>query len=201
MNKAQALRRVRRTLAVVSCAALASLGALSTSAGASSARSAVPSTASASGHFAPYPGVAGSAGQRSGLRPTRITPLAESGNITAGSCTYKQAVDNAHLSGGETSVHGYWLKVSGTCPSTANVDAYLQAYWCDVYGCRWITVASASGDYYAGGGSGRRATARRTCAGTSTTGWRGFVDVDLNGVSDPSGYTYSPPQNLACRPS
>lgn len=146
---------------------------------------------SASGHFAPY-------------RGAHFTRLAESGNITAGSCTYRQAIDNPHISSTApraTSVHGYWKRISGTCPSTANVDTYLQAYWCDQYGCRWIVVASNSGDVLAGGGAGRRVTARRTCSSSSrTVGWRGFVDVDLNGVSDPPGYTYSPPVNLACVP-
>lgn len=150
-----------------------------------------PSRPSASGHFVPYPG-------------GDITPLAESGNITAGSCTYRQAIDNPHISSTApraTSVHGYWQRISGTCPSTANVDTYLQAYWCDRFGCRWIVVASRSGDVRPGGGSGRRVTARRTCSSSSrTVGWRGFVDVDLNGVSDPPGYTYSPPVNLACVP-
>lgn len=59
---------------------------------------------------------------------------------------------------------------------------------------------SGSGDYYAGGGSGKWANARRTCSGTSTVGWRGYVDVDLIGVGDPSGYTYSTIANLACTP-
>lgn len=189
MTRAHAFRGVRRrTLAVVACtAALASLGALPTSAGASSPPSSAPNKPSASGHFAPYPG-------------GDVTPMAESGNITAGSCTYRQAIDDPHLSSGDTSVHGWWLNISGTCPSKANIDVYLQGYWCDSWGCRWITVASGSGDYYAGGGSGQRATARKTCSNTSTVGWRGFVDVDLIGVNDPAGYTYSTIRNLACSP-
>jgi hypothetical protein len=155
----------------------------------------MPSTAlskpAAAGHFAAYPGDV-------------VTTLAESGPITAGSCTYKQAIDDPHFSStppAAVSIHGSWLRVSGTCPSKANVDTYLQGYWCDIYGCRWITVDSASGDVYAGGGSGRRVTARRNCSSTSkTVGWRGFVDVDLIGVSDPSGYTYSAIKNLTCVP-
>jgi len=87
---------------------------------------------------------------------------------------------------------------SGTCPSKAKVDIYLQAYGCDPISCGWVTVASGSGDYYAGGGSGKRANARKACATTATVGWRGYVDVDLIGVSDPSGYTYGPGVNLPC---
>jgi hypothetical protein len=145
---------------------------------------------SASGHFAPYPG--------------GVTPLTRSATITAGSCKYQQQVDNAHISSTApraTSVHGSWLHIGGTCPTTSNVDTYLQAYWCDEFGCRWITVASDSGNVRAGGGSGKWITARKECSSSSkTVGWRGYVDVDLNGVSDPSGYTYSPPQNLTCVP-
>ena len=180
-------RHLGRSLVVVCCTALASLAALPTSAGASSPAPSASGRSATSGHFAPYPG-------------GEAIPLTESGNITAGSCTYRQAIDDPHLSSGDASVHGWWLRISGTCPDKANVDVYLQGYWCDIYGCRWITVGSGSGDYYAGGGSGQRATARRTCSGTSTVGWRGFVDVDLIVVSDPSGYTYSTIQNLACTP-
>jgi len=76
----------------------------------------------------------------------------------------------------------------------------LQAYWCDIYGCRFITVASGKADVYAGGGSGKRATARVSCASYETVGWRGFVDVNLDNWSDPSGYTYSAIENLICSP-
>jgi len=138
------------------------------------------------GHFAPYPG--------------GVTPLAVSGVITAGSCKYQQATDNPHLSYGDTSVHGWWIHYSGTCPAKATVTEYLQAYWCDYYGCRFITVSSGQADVYAGGGSGNRATARLACASSHTVGWRGFVDVNLDNWSDPSGYTYSSIVNLACSP-
>jgi hypothetical protein len=190
MTRTHVLRRVRRTLAVVCWTALASLAALPMSAGGSSLSSSAPSTRSASGYFAPYPG--------------GVTTEAQSGPITAGSCTYEQAIDDPHISSTAppaASVHGWWLRDYGTCPSQANVDTYLQGWWCDVYGCRWITVASGSADVYAGGGSGNRVTARRTCSSTSKlVGWRGFVDVDLIGVSDPAGYTYSTIRNLYCVP-
>jgi hypothetical protein len=190
MTRAHVLLQARRTMAVVCWTALASLVALPISAGGSLPSSAPSKPSASSGHFAPYPG-------------GDITPQAESGNITAGSCTYRQAIDDPHISSTAplaASVHGWWIKVSGTCPSKANVDTYLQGYWCDIYGCRWITVASASADVYAGGGSGNRVTARRTCSSNKTVGWRGYVDVDLIGVSDPAGYTYSTIKNLACEP-
>lgn len=184
MIKVHMFRRFRRASVVVCCAALVSLGALPANAEASSPPPL--STESPGFYFAPAPGGG-------------VTPMASSGPITAGSCTYTQEVDNPHITG-EASVHGYWKVVSGTCPSKANVEVWLQAYGCDPFVCGWVTVAHGEGDYYAGGGSGKRANARRTCATTATTGWRGYVDVDLIGASDPSGYTYGPGVNLACRP-
>lgn len=180
------IRRPRRALAVLACVVVASLAPAASPAsaeGASSSKAARPTA----GRFAPHPGGA-------------VSPRVESGVITAGSCSYRQAIDDPHLSSGDASIHGWWIRVSGTCPSKANVDVYIQGWWCDFYGCRWVTVGSGSGDYYAGGGSGNRATARRTCTATQTVGWRGFVDVDLIGVSDPAGYTYSNIRDLACRP-
>ena len=185
--------RIKLTLAVCLLAALMS-GSVSLAGTPAppndSLPSSEPSKSPAAGYFASYAG---------GV----FTTMAESGDITAGSCTYRQAIDNPHISSTApraASVHGWWRRISGTCPSKANVDTYLQGYWCDQWGCRWITVASGSADVYAGGGSGNRVTARKTCSSTRTVGWRGFVDVDLIGVSDPPGYTYSPPVNLACSP-
>lgn len=183
------LRLPRIFIGVLACVALTSVGLAPTSAAATAPSSSVASTSTADGHFAPYPG-GGS-----------VTPLVESGVITAGACKYRQAIDDPHISSGDASIHGYWKKYSGTCPSKANVDTYLQAYWCDYLGCRFVTVASNSGDVYQGGGSGKWVTARRHCSSTARlVGWRGFVDVDLIGVSDPSGYTYSNIKNLYCTP-
>lgn len=147
----------------------------------------------AAGHFAPV----------SALTETTVTPMATSSVITAGSCKYQQAVDNVHFSstGWAASSHGWWLKYSGTCPSKANVDVYLQAVYCDGFSCYWKTVDTDSLDVYAGGGSGKRATARENCSASTTVGWRSYVDVDLIGVGDPSGYTYSTPRDMACYPS
>jgi hypothetical protein len=150
------------------------------------ANAAVPTQAA--GHFAAYTG-------------GNAVPLVESPVITAGSCKYRQAVDNPHGSGGDASVHGWWLISSGPCPHKATVTAYLQAWWCDLDGCRWITVStSPRADVYAGGGKGKRATARKACASSKTVGWRGYVDVNLDNWHDPSGYTYGTAGNLACSP-
>lgn len=190
MTQALMFRRVRRTLVVVSCTALALAGALPASAGASPPSSA-SGTPSASGHFAPYSG-------------GDVAPLAESGDIAAGSCIYRQAIDNPHISStapAAASVHGWWLNTGGTCPSLATVSVALQGFWCDGLGCRWITVAPGTGDHVAGGGGGNRTTARRPCSDTARlVGWRGLVDVDLVGVVDPPGLTPSTIVNLNCVP-
>lgn len=138
-----------------------------------------------SGHFAPA--------------PRTNTPMAELPVITAGDCQYKQAVDHAHVTRGEASVHGWWIHWAGSCPSTATSTVHLQAYWCDQLGCRWVTVRSGSRS--AGPGTARRANARWGCASNATVGWRGAVDVDLDWQVDPPGLTYSPPRNLSCAPS
>jgi hypothetical protein len=134
-----------------------------------------------------------------------MTPMAESEIIDAFGCQYRQAVDDAHISSDPptaASSHGWWLYVSGTCPSTANVDTYLQALWWNGYGYEWRTVFTPdnSGDVFEGGGSGNRITARFTCAAFYLVSWRSFVDVDLNGQPDPPGYTYSPYKDLDCAP-
>lgn len=165
-----------------------------------SAPGVTPGKPPASGYFAPYSGVATTPRAKRG----NITSMAESDPIQAGDCWYTQAVDNAHISSDPptaASSHGWWNRVYiSNCPVYANVDTYLEAWWCDGWGCRWITVASNTDDVREGGGSGNRVTARWSCSGTDLVGWRSFVDVDLIGVWDPPGYTYSDPVNLYCVP-
>lgn len=126
-----------------------------------------------------------------------------SGWITAGNCTYRQHVDNPHWSEGYTkiSVHGWWTKSrNSSCPSEANVDIYLQAHWCNLIDCSYINIASNSADVRAGGGSGRRVNTRNGCSAYIVVSFRGKVDVDLIGQSDPRGYTYSPSLGRFCYP-
>lgn len=142
---------------------------------------------SAAGRWAPYPG-------------DTATPMATSAPISAGGCTYLQVNDDPHLSSGDVSIHGWWQRYSGTCPSQNKVTVGLQAYRCDVT-CYWVTVATGSGTYYQGPGSGKWANARRRCAASSAPiGWRGWTDVDLIGINDPSGVTYSNYANYYCTP-
>lgn len=191
MARTRVSRRGLSTL-IVAFTVMATIGALPTTAQASPPQApepnapSEPSTPLEDIRFVPYPG--------------EIAPMAESGDITAGGCTYRQAVDNPHVTSGDASVHGWWLRRAGTCPSRANVDIHLQAFGCGPFVCQWITVASGSKDVLPGGGAGRRANARLDCASTSTVGWRGLVDVDLIGVNDPPGFTESTIRNLACSP-
>src|SRR5690625_2432539 len=65
-----------------------------------------------SGEFAPAP-------------PMNAEPQAVSRTIEAGGCHYRQAVDNAHITRGAASVHGWWLSVGGSCPDKADVTTLL----------------------------------------------------------------------------
>jgi len=55
----------------------------------------------------------------------------------------------------------------------------------------WDALDSGNADVGPGGGSNRWANARHPCGSSQNVSYLGRVDVDLNGVSDPSGYTYS----------
>ena len=109
--------------------------------------------------------------------------------------------DYPHVTNFEASVHGYWVVLSGTCPSTAKVTVDLRAVECTPFGCVWITQDTRSGTFTPGSGTGHRATPHKACANAKKVGWRGQVDVDLTGVNDPSGFQYSPEVNLACSPA
>lgn len=187
MRDRTVLRRVLRALALIACGALVLSGVFSTTATAAPSQSSASSNG-VSGHFALYP-------------RGEFTPMAESGIITAGDCEYKQANDYPHVTDNQASVHGWWIDWNNKCPDKAHVKVSLQAYWCDSSGCRFITVASGSGDYYEGGGSGKRATAKQPCATNSEISWRGYTDVDIPWVVDPSGVTYSEIRDLYCTPS
>lgn len=116
----------------------------------------------------------------------------------AGSCSYDTRGDYPHPSGSDVSAHGWWVYLSGSCPAQADVTVYLQQYWCDGWGCRWITRATGEKRVYAGGGSANRANARTYCDSSEYTGWRNVVDVDLVGVSDPADKAYIT-SNVYCR--
>ncbi len=78
--------------------------------------------------------------------------------------------------------HGWWKKISG--PGTkAKVTVTLQARPAGT--STWHNVATGSKTVKSGGGSGKRATARKTCTNLiQKTEWRSVIDVDIIGVAD-----------------
>ena len=70
-----------------------------------------------------------------------------------------------------------------------------------MFGCSHMTIASDSRDVRAGGGSGRRGNARNGCSSSALVSYRGAVDVDLIGQSDPPGLTYSNKFDYNCHPA
>lgn len=119
--------------------------------------------------------------------------------ITAGKCHYTQRTDDPGHRRGQVRVHGWWAKDRGTCPDKATTTIVLEAYWCDRWGCRYVTVAS--GKKTAASGTSRRGLAAVNCAHeASVVSYRARVDVDLVGVVDPAGWTFTPTVDFSCYP-
>lgn len=74
-------------------------------------------------------------------------------------------------------------------------------FYCNMWGCSYVTIASDSRDVLAGGGSGRRGNARNLCLNSSLISYRGAVDVDLINQNDPGGLTYSSEVGVNCYPA
>lgn len=128
------------------------------------------------------------------------TRMSLSSPVSAGGCSYLQANDDPHVTSPDVSIHGWWQRVAGACPSQNKVTVGLLAFYCD-YFCGWVQVAQGSGNYYQGPGSGRWANARKPCAPMSDlVSWAGWTDVDLIGINDPPGVTYSRVVNFFCEP-
>lgn len=125
----------------------------------------------------------------------------EPSSLEGSGCYYDQVVDYAHKSGGDVSTHGWWNDNGGSCPLYANVDVWLQAYYCDSWGCGFVTVAYDSKDKRARNIWNEKLNVRKACNATHNVSWRSQVDVDLIGQSDPGGRTTSPSQVIFCSPS
>jgi hypothetical protein len=110
-------------------------------------------------------------------------------------CTFLTKGDNVHYSGTDVSGHGWWVNVD--CPASlkATVTVWIQEYYSDN---SWHTKGTAKATVYAGGGGGRRATARATCTSHYSVSWRTIIDVDLVGVSDSNNIVITAPQTLSC---
>ena len=134
------------------------------------------------------------------------------GIMASGSCGHKGNSDRVHLSGGDASVHGWWLKTGGTCPLKAFVWVELQARRCikildlpgnilDVWDCFWDPISrSATRLVFAGSGSSKRVNARKACASSSPVTWRAIVDVDIPNQNDSAAKFESNPIGLNCNP-
>jgi hypothetical protein len=151
-------------------------------------------------HYAPGPETDEDTGTGPGFGTDLASPVMAP-DVWAGKCEYTGRADYPHVTNREASVHGYWVRLSGSCPSTARVTVDLQAYGCSSVGCIWITQNSDEGTFAPGSGTGSWATPHKACASAATVGWRGRVDVDLSGKVDPFGYQYSAERDLMCTPA
>ncbi|MGV9337906.1 hypothetical protein [Streptomyces sp. NPDC003688] len=92
------------------------------------------------------------------------------------------------------SAHGWWLdKNSGGHKAKVTVELQVQDR-----GDHWRTVARGSKVIKQGGGSSRRANARKTCVGDARTKWRSRVDVDIIGVADSPNKLTTPAKSFSC---
>lgn len=151
--------------------------------------------------FAPIPG---SDGTSPGVLPPWCSNGGgDSGPVTIGSCTLHARTDNLHFSSSTPtamSIHGWWTKTSGTCPSKATVAVYLDAWACDGFGnCFWVNQDDKSSDVYPGGGSANRVAARKACSSSAEVGWQGYAVVTLAGESG-SAVAYSDGEDWPCHP-
>ncbi|KJL27162.1 hypothetical protein NFX31_14315 [Microbacterium azadirachtae] len=117
-------------------------------------------------------------------------------------CEWDGKADYPHVTNGEASVHGYWVYKSGSCPSTADITANLQALGCSSLGCTWITQATGTATAVTpGSGTGHWATPHKACANSNPVGWRGEVYVGLTNFWHPYGPSYGAQVDLSCSPA
>lgn len=115
---------------------------------------------------------------------------------------FTQRVDNVHWSHsapGSVHAHGGWktsdkLLLSG-------YEAYVTVEIQSAVTGKWKTVEVKHGVTKPGFVSGHRVTARESCSNYNNSWWRARVDVDIIGMVDSSGWTYSSSDSsLYCRP-
>lgn len=101
--------------------------------------------------------------------------------------------DNAHVTRGEVSVHGWWTKQSGPA-AKARVTVWLQAH----KGAKWKTIQKGARTVKPG--TGKRANARKKCKNTTTkVKFRTVVDVDIIGYADPPTKLYTKSVTRRCK--
>jgi len=98
------------------------------------------------------------------------------------------------LTSDPASAHGWWVD-ENSGDAKAKVTVKLQV---KERNGSWRTVTTGTKTVEQGGGSARRANARKTCAGTASTTWRSEVDVDIIGVADSPDKLVTPVKAYAC---
>ncbi|WP_026249031.1 hypothetical protein [Streptomyces sp. LaPpAH-108] len=130
--------------------------------------------------WADEPGPAGSASARSG---------SVDGFLTGGDSVHYSSTPPPTIS-----AHGWWLdRNSGGHKARVTVELQVLDR-----GVHWRTVAKGSKVVKQGGGSSRRANARKTCEGSARTKWRSRVDVDIIGVADSPNKLTTPAKTFRC---
>ncbi|MGC9221431.1 MAG: hypothetical protein ACP5H2_08785 [Solirubrobacteraceae bacterium] len=129
----------------------------------------------------------------SGLAATSTTGptgpgVASTNSSSSDLCVYKAVGDQARLSSGDVSAHGWWDVVSGQCLSdkalvVASMEIYLRGKW-------YLEGSKPEGAFYPGGGRGQRVTARFACKNSNLNTWRIIVTAQLavGNVSDSTDY-------------
>lgn len=125
------------------------------------------------------------------IRGTRTTP---DGALRY--CVADGRFDDMHVTSGDLSIHGWWVRID--CPS--GTRANLKIGLLKKIGTKWIDVGTQGykNDVYANGGSSGRANARFTCNGTNLNTFMVWLDVDLIGYADTPDLQYSPQFNEFC---
>ncbi|MFE0877251.1 hypothetical protein ACFW4X_20720 [Streptomyces smyrnaeus] len=101
--------------------------------------------------------------------------------------------DNAHVTRGEVSVHGWWTKQSGPAKK-AKVTVWLQAH----KGSKWKSIDE--GVRTVKPGTSKRANARKKCKNRTTkVKFRTKVDVDIIGYADSPRKLYTKGVKLRCK--
>ncbi len=94
------------------------------------------------------------------------------------SCQVIPESNYVHVSsnGVDASVHGWWLKKSGDCPSKIRVTVRLQARLCQGWYCWWETVSQKTAKVYAK----KHVPVHKRCDSTMTQGqWRAEVTATI----------------------
>ena len=151
-----------------------------------------PEARDAAGHDIPtsYSVVEGNLVQR--VHPTvdTIYPLVTTAKIGV----FQVRGDYVHVTRGQASGHGWWLK--GTAKA-AKAKVTVQLQYKPTKNSRWLNRGKA-GVRTIKPGTSIRANARMTCRSSKYKQWRSWVDVDLIGYLDTPNKLYTPARTIKC---